>query len=568
MPMPKYQKAGVRIAPAQGITTAGMQEAARTAQTLTQAMDRVTNFALRQAETQAKIEGQEYGAINAPTTQQLYDAIAAGQDPAELLPGDKTTVFGRSARDMALDSVTYAMEADARATIANMQAAFERGDMSADQLGVQMDSLVKAQSEVMRSINPMAAQKFSASIGVTANSSYLSAVKTEATRNRKDLEVKYRSAIDGLLNEAEGIVRSGNTITADGQIVTIDEKMDLIRDRIAAYAMEIDDPEFYQSKINQLDQAISEAKIGVVMDEAMLHPEAAMRVIRGQGYFRDAEVQTAFDSMDNEDKRELFRQIQTGISTKLSLESALDARNTRDRARASDSIQGDITAAMINGDFENAQIHLERLRMVDPAAYAQKAMTLATSPGIDVPQTITVLRRKSLNNTLTASDIDTAYQMGHMSMSTYKEFTNDLEAQRNQAFNSAVDWLKLDRGLPAGTLLNFSAVQREADREVAEIKKDLILAMQSDPSIDPMQYVRERSAALVSSKGSAADRAKRQQAEALLEQLRVGFKQPALTAQQALDMLESDPNLYPNEQKRKNAMENLLPILIQIEEGQ
>jgi len=566
--MPRYQNLGARIASMPNVTTVALQEAARSAQSLSQSMDRVANFAFKQMERTAEFEGAEYGALNAPTSQQLYDAIAAGQDPEELLPGDQNTVFGRAARTTALDSVTYAMEADARTTITNLQAAFERGDMDADQLGAQIDLLVKSQTEVMRSINPVAAQKFSASIGVTANSSYLSAAKTEATRNRKDLEIKYRSAVDGLLDNAEGIVRSGNTITPEGEIVTIDEKMELIRDRIVAYGMEIDDPEFVQSKLTQLDQAISDAKIGVVMDEAMLHPEAAMRAIRGQGYFKDSEVQTAFDSMSNEDKRKLFGEIQTAMSAKLSMESALDARNTRARAIRSGDIQGNITAAMLNGDDEAAQIYLEELRLVDPSAYAQKAITLATKPGIDMPETITMLRRKSLNNTLTASDIDTAYQMGHMSMATYKEFTNDLEAQRNQAFNTAIDWLKLDRGLPAGTLLNFSAVQREADREVAQIKKDLILELQKDPSIDPMAFVRARSAELVQSKGSAADRAKRQQAEALLEQLRVGFKQPGLTAQQALDMLESDPSLYPNEQKRKNAMENLLPILIQIEEGQ
>lgn len=565
MPMPKYEPAGIRIAGMPQITTVGMQEAARTAQTLSQAMDRVSGFALRQAETQAQIEGAEYGATNAPTHQQLQDAIEAGRDPLELLPGDKTTVFGRAARNTALDEVSTAMELHTGKLVTELQGKFANEEITLNDLGTQLETLVKSQTDVMRRISPVAATKFSAAVGVTANSAYLAAAKDQAKRNAADQEIMYRSGVDTLVRGAETVVRAGPTIAADGTVVTIDDKLNVYRDRISSMAQDLNDVEFYQTKMNEFDKAVTAAKIGVVMDEAMFNPDNAMNVIRGTSKFKDPEIQAVFESMDNEDVRSLYKEIQSSLSTKLSLESANDAKIERLRGNLSKDIQGNITAALLDGNQEEALKQLDDLRLVDPVAYASKAMTVTTQPGIDDPATITMLRRKSLNNILTAGDIDTAYQAGNMTLSTYKELTSDLENQRNQAYTKAIDWLKLDRGLPAGTLINFTAVQREADREVADIKKDLIDALNKDPALDPMAFVKTRVEDLVKTKGDSANRALRTQAESLLDELRIGTKNPNLTAQQALDLLQTDPNKYPNPQKRDNAIKNLLPVLIKIE---
>jgi hypothetical protein len=40
---------------------------------------------------------------------------------------------------------------------------------------------------------------------------------------------------------------------------------------------------------------------------------------------------------------------------------------------------------------------------------------------------------------------------------------------------------------------------------------------------------------------------------------------PGASAQELLDALQSNPSMYPNEQRRAYAMEKLLPLLIQIE---
>ena len=152
--MPRYERAGIQVSSMPSVTTIGMQEAARTSQTLATAMARMANFAFKQAATQAEIQGREYGAINAPTQQQLEDAIAAGEDVQKIVPGDDKTIFGRAAKGSALDSISVAMELDARKTIADIQAKYEAGTITFDELETELTSIVQSHTRTLKSVSP------------------------------------------------------------------------------------------------------------------------------------------------------------------------------------------------------------------------------------------------------------------------------------------------------------------------------------------------------------------------------------------------------------------------------
>lgn len=564
--MPRYRRQGIRISGMPQVTTAGLEQSSRSAQALSQQLDRVSNFAFRQAEVQAGAEGREYGALNAPTQQQLEDAIAAGEDVSELLPGDTRSAFGRAARGTALDAMATQFETNARTEIARLQSQFENQEIGLDEFGSQMTNLVSQQTEVLKQASPQAAQKFSASTGVVTNSAYLSAAKTQAKRNRDDYEIQLRANFDAIVRNAETIVRAGPTIDEDGNEVTVNQKINTLRDELTFAAQEIDDPEFLQSKLDELNTAVSEAKIGVVMDEAMMRPAQAFRILSGDGKFDDVEVQATFESMDNKERRALFDEVNDALSEKDSRDSRADARNARDRSKRSDELQAQFTGALLEGDEDRAQTVLDDLRNIDPQAWEQKSAVLATDPGTDRSEVVVNLRRRSLNNDLTLEDIDQAYNDGNLSLSSYKTFVSDLEQQRNQNYNRAIDWLKSNRGVPEGTLINFSAIQQKADREVAEIKVELLEQLDKDPSLNAFDFVKREVARLVQEGGSAADAVLRKQADQIAAQLRVEL--PGASAQELLDALEADPDLIANDQKRQNAIDNLLPVLIQIEAGQ
>ena len=566
MAMPRYRRQGISIAGMPQVSTAGLEQSARGAQALSQQLDRVSNFAFRQAEVQATEEGREYGALNAPSQQQLEDAIAAGEDVSQLLPGDTSSAFGRAARGTALDAMAMQFETNAREEIVRLQSQFENQEIGLDEFGSQMTSLVSQQTEVLKQASPRAAQKFSASTGVVTNSAYLSAAKTQAKRNRDDYEIQLRSNFDAIVRNAETIVRAGTTIDENGNEVTVNQKINALRDELTFAAQEIDDPEFLQSKLDELNSSVTDAKIGVVMDEAILKPATAFRILSGDGKFDDVEVQATFESMDNRERRLLFDSVNDALSEKDARDSRADARANRNRVKQSDDLQAQFTAALLNGNDDEAQSVLDTLRDVDPSAWERKTMVLTTDPGIDKAEVVTNLRRRSLNSDLTLQDVDEAYHEGNLSQATYNTFLKDLKHQKKANYSKAIEYLRSERGVPEGTYVNFGPVQQTADNEVAQIRADLILALDNEPNLDPLEFVKKEIANLVEEKGSTANAALRQQASRLAAELRI--KLPGASAQELLDQLQSNPEIYPNPRKRRNAVENLLPVLIEIEANQ
>jgi len=570
--MPRYRKIGVGVSPMPTVSTVGLQQASRTSQSLAQAMDRIAGFAFKQAAQQAEVEGREYGALNAPTPQQLKDALAEGVDVEKLVPGDKSTIFGRAARQYGLDKITTQMEVQGRKSVTEYQAAYEAGDISLDQLEVGLETVVSQHSTLLKQISPIAAQKYSATMGVVSNSAFLSAAKQEAARNRADQEILSRNSMDTIIGQTETIIRGGDTLDPEsGTLITVSDKLRILEQGLVAAAQDIDDPEFYQTKYKEFQEAITQAKINIVMDVAKQNPgQALLKVRKGKG-FDDPEAQEVYANMTNDEKRELEKSIEAAYRDELSLESAEETRKERQRKEDSAKISAEITSLMLDGDRAGANAKLEELRKVDPDTYETKAKVLATEPGINDPSAIVTLRRLSLINKLTEADIDNVYTQGKMDNATYKEFMSDLENQRNQKYNKAVDFLRSNRGLPDRTIINFSATQRRADQEVAAIKSDLIEAIDSGDQLaldNPLKWIKDAIKDLEEAGGDAANVAKREAAQTTLAELRALTKNPEMDAAAAIRYLQDDNRKwFTNKALTAAALANL-EVLRQIQESQ
>lgn len=570
--MPRYRKIGVGVSAMPTVSTVGLQQASRTSQSLAQAMDRIAGFAFKQAAQQAEIEGREYGALNAPTPQQLKDAMARGEDVEKLVPGDKSTIFGRAARQYGLDQITSQMEMQGRKSVTEYQSAYEAGDITLDQLEIGLENVVSQQSALLKRISPLAAQKYSATMGVIGNSAFLAAAKKEAERNRVDQEIRSRNDMDVIIGQTEAIIRAGDTGSVEeGTFLSVQDKLQILEQGLVNAAQEIDDPEFYQTKYKEFQEAIKQAKINIVMDVAKRNPgQSLLKVRRGKG-FDDPEAQKVYAEMTNDEKRELEKSIEAAYRDELSLESAEETRKERERKELSAKISAEVTTLMLDGDRVGAQKRLEDLREVDPATYESKLKVITTDPGINDREMIASLRRLANMQKLTMDVIDSVYIEGKMDNATYKEFMSDLENQRNQKYNKAIDFLRSTRGLPDRTLINFSDTQRKADQEVASIKSDLIVAIDDGDKLameDPLQWVRNAIEVLEKEGGDTASVAKRNAAVEVLSELRALTKNPEMNAAAAIRYLQDDNRQwYTNPSKTAAALVNL-EILKQIQEAQ
>ena len=251
------------------------------------------------------------------------------------------------------------------------------------------------------------------------------------------------------------------------------------------------------------------------------------------------------------------------MSTKFSLDAAAERERDQARKVRSEELSAEFSNLFFNNQRTLAWDVLGKLRDVDPSAYESKLQVWTTEAGVDRPQVVRELRSLSLNNALSESAVDNAYVAGNLSNATYSSFITQLKSQKDQSYNAAVQWLKLDRGLPNVPLMNMSVIQRQADQEVAQIQKALIEERQRNPSVDPLAFVKAESARLAEEQGDIANRSLRQEAESKLAELRVLYKSPNASATEILQKLQGDSRYNP--QRKQYAVDKLLPIMIDLE---
>lgn len=556
MVMPLYQKAGVQLASIPQMTTVGIQESARTAQALSSALDRLSSFAFKQAEVQAQVKGKEYGAINAPTKEQLEEAKKSGEDISTVLPGDETTVFGRAARATAIDSLSIDMEMSARKEIATLQAQFEAGTIGLDDMQSGLESLSTTHQEILNQISPLAAQKFAASIGVISNSAYLAAAKDMATRNRKDEEIEARDYVDTAIRGVENIVKAGSTEDPETkEMLTIDEKIDIERLKIKILAQRIDDPDFYNTKIKELDQAVSNAKINVVMSQAMESPSKGLLAIRGRAKFEDKEIQDVFDSMTIEEKNQAYTKMQAALSQENSLASQAEAADEKQKAKASASKESELLAAISSNNIDDQDRILEELKKIDNAKYNSYFKAINIDGGYDDVDTVALLEFQVIQGKLTREAVNDARADRKISSSTYASLLGKIANRDDETYNEAMRLVKGDIGLPDKPFANADIIDRGAQQKVAQIERELILARRADPSLDAVAFVLPR---IQKVKDDQADAKARNKARSALSQAQRRFDRDGSKGLTARALLEAARNAtYPTEGAKQAAIEGL-----------
>lgn len=178
---------------------------------LARSLDSMTNYFLREAEQKAQIEGAEYGALNAPTEQQIRDAYDRGEEIE--IPGNQNSVFGRAARKAALSIASDEVSALASKELANVEGIFntildspsmpeEEKQRLAEQLGIKdfspqslvtvMDTVIAGYGKTLDDTSPALARKFRAEQSITANGKWTKYLDLYVKQENQKLESSFR----------------------------------------------------------------------------------------------------------------------------------------------------------------------------------------------------------------------------------------------------------------------------------------------------------------------------------------------------------------------------------------
>lgn len=488
--LPRYRRDSLLGVVVSDMPTAGLQEGAKASQTLTNAMNRVSEFAFSIAKQQAKIDGAEFGAVNAPTSEQLEIAKSSGQDLQDLLPGDRFSVFGSNARAAALEVLTTNMEKEARETITALSNTYQNEKISLADLQTGLTVVEDQYSALLQDISPAAAVKFRADISLVGNSTFLAASKLETARIKADQETVAIALVDQHIASIPNIISAGATTNDQGQTITSDEFLDAVRAGVLQAGLRIDDPTFVKNSLAEIETAVKDARIATVVSSVRFKPEVGIRALEGKQELPESEAQRILESMNPQEKNALFDKLQSELSEKLSAEDREESRLAAALERKADDTIVAMTNARLQGDMDVVRQYLDELAAYDADKHASYAEAIFISGGGDDTETIERLTTLFINGDLTEDDVNKARTSKQLGLNSYTSFLGKVKQNRDETYRSAISHVKRNLGFPDVPISNPGPILRQALQEVNEIADALFLKRQEVPDQDAMEFIK------------------------------------------------------------------------------
>lgn len=485
--MPVYQKAGVQIASIPQMTTVGLQETARTAETLSSAIDRLSSFAFKRAETEAQIEGAEYGALNAPSYDEVKDL--AKQTPEQIEEtlkskiGDRTTVFGQAAYKAAMTNMITEFEMEANALITESRAKFEREEITATELASEIDSIGKNLGAALSAVDPTTGATFRKSVATAGNSAFLSALGKEQTRIKNKREVAARYTADMLLDGVEGevtslvedIIRAGDTVDENGERVLPEDKIEAtIRRQLADLSYEIGDPAFYNTYSERLDKAVSQAKVDVIAEYIIQDPLDMIDELDQTGSFEaDQQVKDLYSRLTVEERAAVREKVDNYIDEQQAEADQRQNREEKQRAKNILSAEVAVHQAIIANDADTIEEQLSILdRLAPDKATSYRKVAEGGGGQFDKADVVKKLNIERVNGRLSAERINKAFTDREITRSTYDTMMGHLFSQGDRRYQDGLRVIKNAIGYPEYDSIAMGPVQRTAVRDLAKLENE------------------------------------------------------------------------------------------------
>lgn len=452
----RYKRSGMALRVPK-VSFEGPAAAARGYAGISRSLDSMSTYFLRMSEQKAQIEGAEYGAMNAPSKQQIDDAFQRGEEIE--MPGDQSSVYGRAVRKAALSVASDEISALANTRLTEVEAIFDNvltnphlsqdalnayktqlgiEDFSPQSMGLVMDTIIAGYGKTLDDTSPALARKFRAEQAIVANNKWQKYLEAFVKEENAKLERQFRnnhnetysvSSLSALIRSENGeqlITKSREAETtksvsflSGAELKTFQDNMDKVEKSAALQvltdnAFGADDPKDVISKV----QANSLSSLG---DDTKL----AVKLLKKQG-------------MSNTDIAQELRKRRTEIinfeeNEEQNLEGAAEA--TEDAAIAG------AMRAMLEGKTATFEEFIKVIDKTNPEKAAElqdKYMEAGQRRTQSDPEAKKFLNNKGTN----ISFGDVAAHFDSLSDKDRKFYSEQAVKYENDEYQAAANWLR------------------------------------------------------------------------------------------------------------------------------
>jgi hypothetical protein len=252
-------------------------------------LDRLSNFAFKQAAEQAQREGMQYGAENMPSAEQVMTAMQEGKSPAELFakPG---TVFGDAARKVQAGQLRSELEVLGRQELAKLSATVETGSFDLREVQTTIKSLTAGYAKAISAVDAEEGLKFRSSMATAGNSVYV-----KATENFAKIVAQGKIALaDDALAATSTII--ADTLKSENDPKILSDRIMIERNRIFEVAMQTGDPAFVKSTREDFNKKVLNAIVDYTLSPTFADtPSQAIKLIESGNFGKLSEVMKTVD---------------------------------------------------------------------------------------------------------------------------------------------------------------------------------------------------------------------------------------------------------------------------------
>ena len=317
-----YQRANVALQVPK-IDFAASKAVARGAANFGQAMDRMTSQLMDKERIKAKAAGEDYGAENAPTKQQVLDAIGGGKSLT--IAGNKTgSIFERSAYAGALNTLSTELTLYAKEAITSVTVDALRNETNPQVLAAEIKAINTSISKTLMESDPALARKFNAQLGVYGNAQYNSYSKQFIATEKVRTAATHVTALDQIveidLPNLMANTMSDKTLKEFGltDLATTAEKVNALREDfiaiISAPETQLSDGQ-RQARLKNFDDMVKTESVATLSIALDLSDNPVQLYLNLESLYQgkelelteiDDQARAAFELMGREDKAAFF----------------------------------------------------------------------------------------------------------------------------------------------------------------------------------------------------------------------------------------------------------------------
>lgn len=468
-------------------------------------LDRLSNFFLQQAEQKAKIEGAEYGALNAPTRQQLEDARNDGTD-IELV-GDKTTVFGRAARQVALETAENEITYLAKREISSIVVKAKQLNASPAALGDAIDTAIAGYGSALDETEPALARAFRAKVGIYGNAEYETYTKQFLTDAKAQRRSNFAAGVDLTLNGFGVLFSSQAEKGDDGESVDLseilkNEKRNLLNEAVNKHFYSLAQTEALADRFDKAVQDAARGQITTTVIEAD-NPYHAFLFIKSGDKRIDAGTRAALNILTPENRKLAIQEARQAWHD--TIQDEMTRREIAQKIEEDEikELEQNINAALFLAkgqpeksisDFKLFVNQLATLDAEKARKYSEMLQTDGKGFAFSLKSKDSVIfyldaRIQDLDNRLTLSHLDAYLMDGDISYDDWKSYAVIVRERMDERFLTAVGDIRRRLRLPMAQF-NTSLVSTWKINTMNKVEQAMREARRVDPrGFDPIGWL-------------------------------------------------------------------------------